>query len=77
MLNHMWSKEAGRDALPFANLRTSWRTFAQYDWGVDYDTLEVLMGHKLKGVTGDHYLKPSVGQLVNAVAKAVAQSRAT
>lgn len=77
MLNHMWSKEAGRDALPFANLRTSWRTFAQYDWGVDYDTLEVLMGHKLKGVTGDHYLKPSVEQLINAVAKAVAQSRST
>lgn len=77
MLNYMWSREAGKDALPFANLRTSWRTFAQYDWGVDYDTLEVLMGHKLKGVTGDHYLKPSVENLVNAIAKAVTKSRAT
>ena len=51
----MW-RTLGR--IPFANLRNSWRTFAQFEWGVGYDTLELLMGHKLPGVTGQHYLVP-------------------
>ena len=29
----------GSDHIPFANLRNSWRTFAQAEWGVDYDVL--------------------------------------
>lgn len=60
--NHAWARDVG-DALPIANLRPSWRTFAQFEWGIDYDTLEILMGHKLKGVTGAHYLRPSFEQL--------------
>lgn len=76
-LKYAWEKDAGADAIPFANLRTSWRTFAQYEWGVDFDTLEILMGHLVPGVTGKHYLKPKIDDLVNAVAKAVVQSRAS
>ncbi len=49
---------------------------AQYEWGVDFDTLEILMGHLVPGVTGD-YLKPKIDDLVNAVDQAVVQSRAS
>ncbi len=63
----MWRKLGG---IPFANLRNSWRTFAQFEWGVGYDTLELLMGHKLPGVTGQHYLRPSTEQLAEDFAAA-------
>lgn len=76
-LKHFWEITAGVDAIPFANLRNSWRTFAKYDWGIDYDTLEILMGHIPPGITGKHYLRPTVDNLVDAVAKAVVQSRGT
>lgn len=70
MLSWYWRKAADDRHIPFSNLRTSWRTFAQYEWGVDYDTCEVLMGHKLAGVTGSSYLKPTRQQLIEAVANA-------
>lgn len=69
----MWRKLGG---IPFANLRNSWRTFAQFEWGVGYDTLELLMGHKLPGVTGQHYLRPSTEQLAEDFAAAYAEKRA-
>lgn len=75
MLSDRWRKAAATEYIPFSNLRTSWRTFAQYEWGVDYDTLEVLMGHALSGVTGKHYLKPTVENLVESVASAIAKTR--
>lgn len=65
-LNRMWREEAGGDWIPFRNLRNSWRTFAQYEWHVDGDTLESLMGHAKQGVTGKHYLRPSVEQLAES-----------
>ena len=61
--------------IPFANLRNSWRTFAQFEWGVGYTTLELLMGHKLPGVTGNHYLRPSTEQLAEDFAAAYAEKR--
>lgn len=70
-----WKSAAGDDRIPFANLRNSWRTFAQYEWGVDYDTLELLMGHVIQTVTGRHYLRPSVADLADKLAAAVASSR--
>lgn len=76
-LTHAWESAAGADAIPFANLRNSWRTIAQYEWGIDYDTLEFLMGHALKDTTGKHYLKPTVANLVDAVARAMVQSQAS
>ena len=71
-LHREWSKAAGSDRIPFANLRNSWRTFAQAEWGVDYDLLEVLMGHVLPGVTGRHYLRMSEAQIVDQFAAAYA-----
>ena len=76
-LKSAWESTAKPDAIPFANLRNSWRTFAQYDWGVDYDTLEILMGHILPGVTGHHYLRPTVDNLADAVARAMVQFLST
>lgn len=70
-LNAEWKRVRGAFRIPFSNLRNSWRTFAQYEWGVDYDTCEVLMGHKLKGVTGEHYLKPSTDQLLDRMGSCI------
>lgn len=67
-LHAEWTKLAGSDRIPFANLRNSWRTFAQAEWGMDYDLLEVLMGHVLPGVTGRHYLRMSEVQIVEQFA---------
>lgn len=72
-LRRFWRQVPG--SIPFSNLRNSWRTLAQYEWGVDGDTLELLMGHVIQTVTGRHYLRPSVDDLVEAVASAVAASR--
>ena len=70
-LGYYWRGASGADYIPFSNLRTSWRTYAQYEWGIDYDTCEVLMGHRLAGVTGSHYLKPTPSQLLEKVATAL------
>ncbi len=76
MLTRSWRREVGDGAIPFSNLRNSWRTFAQYDWHIDPDTLEILMGHVIPTVTGRHYLRPGVGELVEAVASAVSRTGA-
>lgn len=68
-LTYYWKAATVGDHIPLKNLRSSWRTFAQYEWGIDYDTCEVLMGHSLGGVTGRHYLRPTEDQLVEDVAK--------
>lgn len=65
-LNYRW-RRGGPGRIPFANLRNSWRTFAQAEWGMGYDLLEVLMGHLLPGVTGRHYLRMSAAQLADQV----------
>ena len=67
-VNAEWKRAAGDMAIPFANLRNSWRTFAQMEWGIDWDTLESLMGHTLPGVTGKHYIRPSAMQLAERFA---------
>ena len=72
-LRYRWRSISGGEVPP-SNLRISWRTVAQYEWGLDYDTCEILMGHKLTGVTGQHYLKPSVEQLADKVAEAYTKS---
>ena len=72
-LNGEWRRIAGDGHIPFANLRNSWRTFAQAEWGVDYDVLEVLMGHALQGVTGRHYLRMSDAQIVEQFAASYAK----
>ena len=69
-LDSAWGRIAGADRIPFANLRASWRTFAQYEWGVDHDTLELLMGHALPGVSGRHYIRPGIDDLARSFAEA-------
>lgn len=71
-LDYDWRRVAASDYIPFANLRASWRTFAQAEWGVDYDVLETLMGHSLPGVTGRHYLRMSPEQLAEQLARSYA-----
>lgn len=56
--------------MPFANLRNSWRTFAQFEWGIDHETLEILMGHVLPGVSGKHYIRPDIKQIAERFAEA-------
>lgn len=56
--------------VPFANLRNSWRTIAQFEWGVDTEVLEILMGHVLPGVSGRHYIRPDTMQLAERFAAA-------
>lgn len=54
---YMW--ESAPASIAMRNLRASWRTMAQMEWGIDSDTLELIMGHKLPGTTGKHYMRPS------------------
>ncbi len=72
-LARRWGKVEGR--IPFSNLRNSWRTFAEFEWGIDSVTLELAMGHALPGVTGRHYLRPSADMLADRFAAAYAKNR--
>lgn len=58
---HVWRKECANH-IPFQNLRTSWRTFAEVEWDISSRLLEMLMGHKLEGVTGAHYIRANAAQ---------------
>lgn len=69
LINRLWRETAGDDWIPMRNLRSSWRTFAQYEWHVDERTLEQLMGHAQQGVSGKHYIRPNIEQLADAFAK--------
>ena len=64
--NYLWrsacEKATGYKLIPMRNLRTSWRTSAELEWGIDPRILEILMGHKLGGTTGRHYMRPN-GQM--------------
>ena len=55
--------------IPFSSLRNSWRTFAQFEWRISSETLEVLMGHKLPGTSGRHYIRPSLELLAESFAR--------
>lgn len=55
---------------PYRNLRNSWQTWMRWELGVETRYIEVLMGHKLKGTTGQHYDRPQAEQLAAVVVKA-------
>lgn len=63
------NKAFGERAIPPSNLRASWRTFGEFNWNIPYDTLEILMGHALKGVSGKHYIRPSIDVLMHSFAE--------
>lgn len=52
------------------NLRPSWRTMAEVEWKVNDRLLELMMGHKLPGVTGAHYMRQDDKALSDAFAEA-------
>lgn len=60
----------GDKAIPLSNLRSSWRTFAQMDWKVPEPVLEVMMGHKLEGVSGEHYIRMKTEGILHVFAEA-------
>lgn len=60
-----WKKAVPEDArIPMQNLRTSWRTLAEMEWRMPPSLLEIVMGHRLPGVTGKHYMRPTDEQLI-------------
>lgn len=69
---YRWDKllqaDGSPDAIPLQNLRTSWRTMAAMEWRVSSDVLEMVMGHKLPGTTGKHYMRPSWEQIAERFA---------
>lgn len=60
-------------AHPFRNLRNSWQTWMRYDMRVEPRFIEVMMGHRLKGVTGKHYDRPDADMLCRVAAEAYAK----
>ena len=52
------------------NLRATWRTMAEIEWGIPNRLCELLMGHKLDGVSGKHYIRPAERDLIDAFEKA-------
>lgn len=68
-LRRAWSRSS---AIPPSNLRASWRTYAAFEWGIDPDVLEILMGHLIPTVTGKHYLRPSADDLLESFAASFA-----
>lgn len=62
-LKPLWRKTLTEGRIPFFNLRVSWRTMGEFEWKIDTDVLEILMGHKLPGVSGRHYIRPGSDEL--------------
>lgn len=58
---------------PFRNLRNSWQTWMRWEAGLPPYYIEPLMGHKVAGVTGAHYDRPTQDVLAAAVARAYAE----
>ena len=63
---------AGIDPIPFANLRNSYATIAQWEWGIPLEQVARLMGHATAKTTYRHYDRPGSDDLERAVADAVA-----
>ena len=55
---------------PYRNLRNSWQTWMRWELGVAPHHIEVLMGHRVRGTTGQHYDRPQAEQLAAVVADA-------
>ncbi len=67
-LNVRWRTFCQRNGvhhIPFQNLRNSWRTICELELRMPWDLAEMLMGHKLPGMSGAHYIRPSREQIVS------------
>lgn len=59
----------------FQNLRNSWQTNCRWTLKMQPYYIEALMGHRVAGVTGQHYDRPQVEMFVSAVAEAYGNVR--
>ncbi len=48
--------------IPWTNLRNSWRTICEMELRMPWDLCELIMGHALPGMSGTHYIRPSIEQ---------------
>ena len=73
--NWEWSRTSVSSAprekkVSMQGLHSSWRAIAEVEWGIPERLRELLMGHKLPGVTGSHYMRPDSASLVENFAAA-------
>ncbi len=71
-LRKAWERCSLPDRLrhPFRNLRNSWQTNMRWTMRVPPFLIEPMMGHRLQGVTGQHYDRPDAEMFAEAVAEA-------
>lgn len=67
---------AGIPAIPFRNLRSTWRTFMRWELGVAEDMVEAMMGHAGRNVGEVHYDRPKAEVFASTVADAWMRYRA-
>lgn len=68
-----WGRDVPKETYhPFRNLRNSWQTNMRWEMGVAPYLIEVLMGHKTEGVTGQYYDRPQVDVFCETVSRAYA-----
>ena len=70
-----WAALDVRDGLrhPFANLRNSWQTNMRWVLRIPPMFIEPMMGHRVAGVTGAHYDRPSAEMFAEVMAEAYAE----
>ena len=64
---------ARRMAHPYRNLRNSWQTWMRWELKVEPHFIEAMMGHKLPGVTGQHYDRPTSDMFCDVMANAYSE----
>ena len=57
-----WCNSNDVEYIPWANLRNSWRTICEMELRMPWDLCELMMGHALPGMSGAHYIRPSIEQ---------------
>lgn len=64
------AESADLPAHQYRNLRNSWRTYSEWELGIDPSKLEAIMGHRGNTVTDRYYMRPSAQMLLDSVAEA-------
>jgi integrase len=60
---------------PFRNLRNGWQTWMRWELKVEPHFIEAMMGHKLPGVTGAHYDRPTADMFCEVMVTAYKNHR--
>lgn len=71
-LTKAWRRLALHEGLrhPLRNLRNSWQTWMRWSMRVPVWAIEPMMGHRVDGVTGEHYDRPQRQLFCEVVAEA-------